>query len=210
MKKTIIVLSAFIMGCATVNAQKISYGIKAGVQQNTLAIREEGGGEWDRSLFSGVGFHIGGLANLHLSDQISLQPSVLFNSKSTVVSSEAKLQIYAVDIPINFLYNTRGFFFGLGPNLSYGLSAKTIGNIDGDINDDLYKKYPGEDEGVGESFLKRFEIGANLTMGYRFSNKLLLSGNYAQGLGNIYGEKGSDIKIRTKLIGLSVGYMFGK
>ena len=59
--------------------------------------------------------------------------------------------------------------------------------------------------------LKRFEIGANLTMGYQFKNNILISTNYTQGVGNISNIEESEFgKIRTRQIGISIGYMFGK
>ncbi len=73
---------------------------------------------------TGAGFTLAGLADLSLTKNISVQPAVLFNSKGTVISSDTKIKMYSIDVPVNFLYKTGGFFLGLGPNLSYGLSAK--------------------------------------------------------------------------------------
>lgn len=39
MKKTVIVLGALIISCATVKAQQVSFGCKAGVQQNALNLK---------------------------------------------------------------------------------------------------------------------------------------------------------------------------
>ena len=111
-------MSALILGCATVKAQKVSFGIKAGGQQNTLILRSEDNGEWSRMVVTGAGFHVGGLADISLTDQFSVQPSVLFNSKGTLLNSKQKIKMLAIDIPVNFLYKTGGFFIGLGPNLS--------------------------------------------------------------------------------------------
>jgi len=208
MKKTIIVMSALIFGCATVKAQKVSFGVKAGVQQNTFTMRYESDDEWQRNNITGAGFHVGGLADISLANHISVQPAVLFNSKSTVYSSEGKIKMNAIDVPINFLYKTSGFFVGLGPNLSYGISAKTKM---GDETQNWYEKYPVGEGDEEKSMLKRFEIGANLTMGYQFKNNILVSTSYTQGVGNISGvTEGEFGKIRTRQIGLSIGYFFGK
>lgn len=208
MKKTIVVMGALIIGCATVKAQKVSFGIKAGVQQNNLTARYESDGEWERTNDAGAGFHVGGLADISLADHISVQPAVLFNSKGTVPASDTKIKMFAIDVPVNFLYKTGGFFLGLGPNLSYGISAKMSGESE---DQDLYKKYPVGEGDEEKSMLKRFEIGANLTMGYQFKNNILISTNYTQGLGNISGIDESELgKIRTRQVGISIGYMFGK
>lgn len=208
MKKTIVVMSALIIGCATVKAQKVSFGVKAGAQQNTFIMRSESDGNWQRNNITGAGFHVGGLADISLADHISVQPAVLFNSKGTVYNSDTKIKMLAIDVPVNFLYKTGGFFLGLGPNLSYGISAK----ISGESSDqDWYKKQPVGEGDEEKSMLKRFEIGGNLTMGYQFKNNILISTSYTQGLGNLSNIEESEFgKVRTRQVGISIGYMFGK
>lgn len=204
MKKTIVVFSALAISCATVKAQNVSFGIKAGIQQNNLSLKSKQNGEWGREEISGVGFHVGGLADISLSKQFSVQPQLLFNSKSVVMTSQSKLNLYAIDVPVNVLYKTGGFFAGIGPNLSYGLSAKS--KTDGQDATNLYKKEDAEGGGQ-ESQFKRFEVGANATLGYKFNNGLLLSANYMQGLSNISGYNADHQKYNTRFVGLSVGYM---
>jgi hypothetical protein len=204
MKKTFLVFTAFAISCATVKAQNVSFGIKAGIQQNNLSLKSEQGGEWNRQEISGVGFHVGGLADIALSKKFSVQPQLLFNLKSTAMTSQSKINMYAIDVPVNFLYKTGGFFAGIGPNLSYGLSAKS--KTDGQDATDLYKKEDVEGGGQ-ESGLKRFEIGANATLGYKFNSGLLISANYMQGLNNISGVNTDQSKYHTRFVGLSFGYM---
>lgn len=204
MKKTIIAMSALIISCATVKAQDVSFGFKAGIQQNIFNLKYTGGSSWSRQSLLGTGFHVGGIVDISLSGQFSVQPQLLFNSKTTAMNSETKLKMMAIDLPVNFLYQTNGFFIGLGPNFSYGISAKSTG----DGEQDMYKKEVDE-EGDGSSSLKRFELGANLTMGYQFDNGLMISTNYAQGLSNISGTETTHAKYSTRLLGLSVGYMIG-
>lgn len=207
MKKTFVLMTALALSYGAVKAQKTSYGIKAGVQQNSFSMKSGDSDDWSRATMTGAGFHVGALANVSLTENISVQPAILFNSKGTVWNSESKLNMYSIDVPINFLYKTGGFFLGLGPNLSYGLSAKI--KSDGETTD-WYKKQP-IGEGEEKSPLKRFEVGANATMGYQFKNNILISANYTQGISNLSnlgdGELG---KIRTRQVGLSVGYILGK
>lgn len=204
MKKTIIAMSAIIISCTTVKAQQVSFGVKAGIQQNTFNLKLKDGSNWSRQSLLGTGFHVGGIAGISLNEQFSIQPQLLFNLKTTAMNSEMKLKMMAIDLPVNFLYKNNGFFAGLGPNFSYGLSAKSSG----DSEQDLYKKYSDEDEAEA-SMLKRFELGANLTMGYQFGNGLIISANYTQGLSNIAGAETEHTKYSTRLLGLSVGYMIG-
>lgn len=207
MKKTFVLMTALAISCATLKAQQVSFGVKAGVQQNTLSLKQKEGSDWGRTAIIGTGFHIGGIADISLSEKISVQPQLLFNSKSTAMNSETKINMYAIDIPVNFLYKTGGFFLGLGPNLSYGLSAK----VTGDGDEDWYKKQSDGEGGEEKSVLKRFEVGANITLGYQFTNNLLISANYTQGLSNVsnYADDGQFGNVNTRFTGLSIGYMFG-
>ena len=48
-------------------------------------------------------------------------------------------------------------------------------------------------------------------MGYQFKNNILISTNYTQGVGNISGyTEGGFGKVRTRQVGISIGYMLGK
>ena len=58
--------------------------------------------------------------------------------------------------------------------------------------------------------LKRFELGANATLGYQFKNGLLLSANYMRGLTNITDFGSDNARSNTRYAGLSIGYVFGK
>ena len=104
------------------------------------------------------------------------------------------------------MYKTGGFFLGLGPNLSYGLSAKLK---DDDGTEDWYKKQPSGEGDEEKSTLKRFELGANITLGYQFKNNLFISTNYTHGLSNISNADTELGNVSTRFAGLSIGYMLG-
>lgn len=198
-------MTALAISCATVKAQKVSFGVKAGIQENTLSLKYKNDGEWSRQAVTGFGFHAGGVADISLSEKFSLQPQLLYAFRGTSMSSKSHINIHTVDLPVNFLYKTGGFFIGVGPNLSYGLSAKS--KTDGEDTQDLYKKEEGDEQ--NEAQLKRFELGANIILGYQFANNLFISANYTKGLSNIANTQTDHQKYSTKIAGLSVGYMFG-
>ena len=206
MKKTFVLMTALAISCATLKAQQATFGIKAGIQQNTFSMKSKYDGEWSRMAALGTGFHFGGVADISLSETFSVQPQLLFNSKSTAYNSETNINLYALDIPVNFLYKTGGFFLGLGPNLSYGLSAKLK---DDDGTEDWYKKQPSGEGDEEKSTLKRFELGANITLGYQFASNLFVSANYTHGLSNISNADTELGNVSTRFAGLSIGYMLG-
>ncbi|RYY71420.1 MAG: PorT family protein [Chitinophagaceae bacterium] len=196
MKKSISILLLFF--CITAANAQTSFGIKAGVQSNALRISD---GD-SKVAYLGTGAHLGFVADLSVSENFSVQPNLLFQMKSVKPSDDISLSLYTVDLPINFLYKSGGFFAGAGPNLSFGLSAKS--KSDGDEDEDLYE----DPEGDEEATLKRFEVGANVLMGYKFTNGLTLSAHYTPGLSNIVNNPSGDEKYNTRVFGLSLGYMF--
>ena len=194
-------MAVLVLGAAGAKAQDLSYGVKAGVQQNTFLGKSKDGDK-ERSQSGGIGFHVGVFADYSLSDEFSVQPQLLFTSKGVVDSKDDKTNLYAIDLPVNFVYKHEGFFAGIGPSFSYGISAKSKS---GNNDTDLYKKY--DVFGAKASVLKRFEIGANAILGYQFSSGFMLSANYMQGLSNL-SDYGSDhVKSNTRYVGLSVGYL---
>lgn len=204
MKKTIVLFAAYLLLATTGFAQKITFGIKAAVTTNYSLFKLEDGEDDEELIGNNTGFYVGGIANFHIAENFSIQPNLLFSMKGGGLQG-LKISTMHVDLPINFLYTSNGFFAGAGPNISYALSGK-LKTDDEDI--DIYD----QDE-AGPYTLKKFEIGANVLMGYTFPGGLTLSASFTQGLNNIYeGEvdNDEDIIAHFKSFGISIGYMFGK
>lgn len=199
MKKQIILLTVVTLFSAATWAQEVTFGIKAGVQQSALAISDD---EGTNASVTGIGLIAGGEADIMFSDNFSVRPNLLFSFKNTDGLGGGDVSMLAIEVPVNLLYRTEGFFVGLGPNFSYGLSAKSKPETGDDV--DLYE----EDPVSGNAALKRFEVGVNGLMGYHFPGGFTLSANYTTGLSDISGEDGGDTKINTRMVGLSVGYTF--
>ena len=208
MKKQII--TAFLaMAVLTAEAQTARFGIKAGANANTFYLKTEGTGSDSRFSLTKPGFHAGGLADISFGPNFSLQPQLLFAMKGGKIEQSGtttEFSFTTIDLPINLLYNYNGFFIGGGPNFSYGISGE--GKSSGSPEIDLY-----EDDALGpESNFKRFEIGANVLMGYRFPGGFMFSANWTPGLSDIF-EEGSastgEGKANNSFFGFSIGYLFG-
>lgn len=197
MKKTLSVL-LLVAAITSAHAQTTSFGIKAGVQHNILRVTDGN----TRAGLMGTGAHVGFITDLSFNENFSIQPNLLFNMKSVKQSDDGSISLYTVDLPVNFLYKTGGFFVGAGPNFSFGISAKS--KQDGQEDQDLYE----DPDGDAEAPLKRFEMGANVLMGYRFANNLTLSANYTPGFSNLLNNDPGDNKYNTRVFGFSIGYMF--
>ena len=205
MKKLITLTAALAITGTALFAQKTSFGIKGGIQQTSVVLHQETEDVEISLETPGTGFQIGGIADIKLSNNFSVQPQLLFNyrtGKSATFSG--KLNAMSLDIPINALYHHNGFFIGAGPNFSYGLSAEVNPFEDGEENQDLYKEI--EDE---EALIKRFEIGVNALMGYQFPSGFGIQANFTRGLNNLVnGEDAEGIKFNFKQFGLTFSYMF--
>lgn len=211
MKKIVLVLSASLISLVTINAQTIAFGVKGGVNANNLPLKTEAGTSDDIVLDGGTtGFHVGGVVDLAFNSHFSIQPNLLFAMKGGGFFTEGKINIMAIDLPINFLYKHDGFFVGAGPNFSYGISGKLKPYDSAEEDVDLYEK---PDPTTEEPF-KRFEIGANVLMGYQFPSGLTIGASYTPGISNLLNDEdgtiGANTKINTRMFGFSIGYMFKK
>ncbi|RYD76951.1 MAG: PorT family protein [Sphingobacteriales bacterium] len=196
MKKTF----SFLVLMTTVlflNAQ-VNFGIKGGVNHNILRAKSPS----SKLAVMGTGAHLGLVMDYSVNEKFSIQPNLLFQMKTVRQNDDASFSLYAVEIPVNFLYKTGGFFAGAGPNFSYGISAKS--KEDGEDDEDLYE----DPDGPGDALLKRFEIGANFLMGYKFNSGFTLSAHYTPGISNILNDAPDDNIYNTRVFGLSIGYMF--
>lgn len=206
MKKIVLVLSASLISLVTLNAQTIAFGVKGGVNANNLPLKTDAVTTDDFVTDGGAtGFHLGGVVDLAFNSHFSIQPNLLFAMKGGGFFTEGKIDIMAIDLPINFLYRHDGFFIGAGPNFSYGISAKLKPYNDANEDIDLYEKL---DPTADEPF-KRFEIGANVLMGYQFPGGLTVGASYTPGFTNILNDE-EDVRINTRMFGFSIGYMFKK
>ncbi|HMR91871.1 MAG TPA: porin family protein [Chitinophagaceae bacterium] len=202
MKKTFLFAIA-LFAIHSLHAQKTTFGIKAGVNTNAFVVRGESGGDKVSYSASKIGFQAGGVADISFSEHFSIQPNLLVVLKGgKYPASKYAINIFSADLPINFLYKNNGFFAGAGPNLSYGISGKIK------AEDETIDVYSDE---AGEIPLKRFEMGANLLMGYQFAKGVSISANYTLGVSNILNvDDPGDSKVNNNYLGLSIGFNFGK
>lgn len=207
MKKLITLTAALAITGTALFAQKVSFGIKGGVQQNSVSVRTTGGDEDYTLEMPGIGFQLGGVADIAVSSNFSVQPNLLFNYRSVKTAMlNGKMSGISVDLPINALYRHNGFFIGAGPNLSYNISGKIKPFTDGDEDVELFKANEGEEEAL----LTRFEIGVNAMMGYQFPSGFGIAANFTRGFNNLVKdeEDSEGTKFNFKQFGISFIYMF--
>jgi len=157
-----------------------------------------------------TGFTAGLFADCTLSSNFSFQPALNFVQKGYKSNDETmtdKVSYSYLEIPLNFVYNNKGFFIGAGPSISSGLSGKEkfVDKEDPSGSGDTKIKF-----GSGDDEVKRFELGANVLAGYKFAGGFMVSANYNLGLNNIQNGNTSDVgTIKNKYFAVKIGYIFG-
>ncbi len=186
---------------------QVSLGIKAGIQHSSIITNNRTDNTSAIIEGSKVGFLAGGFARINISRAFCIQPDLLYTSRRGYLTgvADGDLSIQAAELSVNFMFCYEGFFMSAGPGLSYGLHAKYL-PMGSQAKTDLYSQ--GNTDGKG--LLRRAELGANGLMGYLFPGGLVVAANFSPGLTNIHNKPGRDIKVNTKMLGLSVGYLFGK
>jgi len=183
----------------------------------------------NKSKFS---WKIGAAASFPISDNFSFMPQLNLLSKGGKMGYKmdedffgttfkfdinSNITLTYLELPLNIVYNTESFFVGAGPSISYGLNGEYTMKMkylitDGvDTEEDQMSesekiKFDNNDEADHPS-LKPFEIGANFTAGYKFSNGLFIQGTANIGLNNISPYENTSLK--TRYFGIGIGYFFG-
>lgn len=168
-----------------------------------------------------VGFHIGGLAELKLSEKFALQPELLFSSQG-FKSNYYDLDDRKVDYNVNLSYVNipimakffpiEGLSIEAGPQVGFLVSAKN--ELNDYNNEDLE---PGESEIDTKDLYKSLDFGINIGASYEMESGLFFSARYNLGLSKVddedfYGDV-ADFGIfsfsrKNRVIQLSAGFMF--
>ncbi len=189
---------------------KIKYGIKAGVNFGSFgydsdtkkAIEEDG-----TEIKSLTSFHIGGYADYAFSDAFSLQAGLTLNGKGGKEtwsedgdSWESKTNIMYLEIPVNAVYKTGGFYVGAGPYFGFALSGKVTETDEEDVD---LKFGSGDDD-----HLKGTDFGVNFLAGYQLKNNINIGVGYGLGLSNLVPKQVANESVKNRVFSVSVGYSF--
>ena len=209
MKKIILSL-ALLAGFASVaNAQTgVKYGIKGGFNGATFSGTDSKGSEYK------AGFAAGGFLNFGISDQISIQPELLYSQKGASADGQtfgsyndatAKVTLGYIDVPILARVNTgddgKGLFFELGPQGSFLLHQRSF------IEDSGGKEISGTRSTSTDDFNK-VVIGYVGGIGYQITSGLQLGVRYAGDFSQIYKDN-LGANVHNSVFQFQVGYAFG-
>lgn len=200
-----------------------TFGIKAGLNlANVLAEDDEDSYSDDFEM--NPGFHAGATAEFPIAGILSFETGLLLSTKGFRLSEEEdlfgetfktvyKMNLLYLDIPLtakaSFDLGGAKIYGAFGPYIGAGLSGKTKSEV----------TYMGETEKEEEDIewgndaenddLKRLDFG--LSMGAGIEIKAVQIGfSYGLGLANISAETEDGLKINNRVLGISLGYKFGR
>jgi hypothetical protein len=193
MKKLLLSTAIAIFAIANVNAQSVNFGAKAGLNLANV------GGDIDENEGI-VGFHIGGVAEISISEKFSIQPELLFSAQGTKFEEgdgKLTMKLNYINIPVMAKYYVAdGFSLEAGPQIGILASAKAKYEIGGE----------SESEDIKDNF-ESLDLGLNFGLGYKLDSGLNFAARYNLGLSNLAKDSGNE-KINNGVFQLSVGYMF--
>jgi hypothetical protein len=193
---------------------RISFGPELGI--NISGYSGKNAGVKQQGITTVTGWRLGGVADIQLTNNISLQPAALFtkNGYKYVVadqigdSYEYNFNANTVEIPLNVLYKIgredRGrFFIGAGPYMGINVGGKIKAHMlfGGDM-----KTAIGSDS---TDNIKRFDFGVGVNAGYQLPMGMFIRIHYQQGIANMQPMGNKDNTMMNYHYGISVGYTFG-
>jgi Outer membrane protein beta-barrel domain len=194
MKKVVLVLAVIAIGFAA--EAQVKFGVKAGLNAYNFSGDDTEDGDFETK----IGFHVGGLVNVPISDKFSFQPELIFSTEGSKISEgddRINFNLNYINIPLLAQFNSAsGFYAEAGPQIGLLMSAKTDSKIGGVSSDEDIK-----DQLHSTNF--SFAIGA----GYKLASGLGFGARYNLGISNIVDESDSDLKVGGFQVGLS--YTFG-
>jgi len=179
-----------VFGFANVNAQEVKFGAKAGVN-----IANIGGDDTDGQK-ARTAFHVGGVAEIGISDKFAVQPELLYSSQGTKADQgDGEVKLDYLNIPVMAKYMVAdGFSLEAGPQVGVLLSAKS-----------------NDGEGSGDVDIKDFVNGIDFALGvganYTLESGLNFGARYSLGLSDINDFEGAGSN-QNNVFQFSVGYFF--
>lgn len=208
MKNSLILLFAlFIMFAVTGVQAQVKFGPKAGVNLSTMTLKSSGLSLDPKML---IGFHAGIISEIGLTENLKLQPGILFSSKGSKYELSLLEQAFeltmspgVIEVPVNVLYSfgagTTKLNLFAGPYVAYGFTGKIKSS--GESLDISYGSTIDDD-------MKPLDFGLNIGAGVNI-NGLLITAQYGLGLANLSPDSSDDTEIKNQVIGISIGYLFG-
>lgn len=207
MKKLLLLLLMTSISLSGIQAQNISYGLKAGVNFSKLRTDDDTYNDLSEGR---TGFHLGILAEFSLSDKVSIQPELFFSTlgdkvsdtmlgESEMVNIDSELQFNYISLPIMVkYYATKNVFFEAGPQLDFLSSAKGQTYFSNHFESEIADEFDAKDHYETSSY------GLSFGLGYKADNGLFLDARYQLGLSDV--TKNAFVTAKNRAFQFSVGF----
>jgi hypothetical protein len=183
MKKMLLLAVVTVLGFTNVNAQKIKFGVKGGLNFANIS------GDNTKNADLVTSFNFGVLSEIPISDKFSFQPELMYSGQGYSFNDNTVALSY-LNIPLmGKYYLTKGFSVEAGPQIGFLLAAKN------------------EKVNVKDSF-NTVDFGVNFGLGYKLENGLNFGVRYNLGLTDINNVDNSSVKNKNSVFQVSVGYFF--
>lgn len=199
MKKLVLAVMVVLgVGMTQVNAQNISYGVKAEANMSNYLLSDMD----NLSSKMKIGATLGGFVKFDIVENFAIQPELLIHYGSSEFKEKGKkardFQYWGLEIPVYavgqwYTANDNRFYVAAGPYIGMGLNAK--------LKSPEVKMYK-------DDAMKRFDFGIGAQVGYEFSNRISINASYKFGFID-QADKGWDGgKMRPERISLGIAYRF--
>ncbi|PWK17383.1 porin family protein [Xanthomarina spongicola] len=226
MKKVLLTAAIAVFGFTSMNAQNVSFGAKAGM--NVATIGGDFGNYYDYyegdatdNVKSRVGFHVGGLAEIMISEKFAIQPEILYSSQGFKTEysygserEESNVNLSYLNLPVMAkFFPIENLSVEAGPQVGFLLSA----NEDYEYTDsDFPEDNVSGDRDVKDS-VKGVDFSMNIGVGYKLDMGVFFQARYCFGLSEVddtgyYDDESYydnySFSRKNRVFQLSVGYMF--
>jgi opacity protein-like surface antigen len=177
--KKLSILFIVLLSAYSVNAQMFKFGLKGGANFSSLE-----GDNIESSKYTS--FHVGGLVEISLLENLSVQPELLYSSQGAKFDEAAVEDInynyITVPVMAKFYLVSKKFSLEAGPQFSFLINQNV------------------SDQFKAESF--DFAVAGGL--GYNITEHFFVQGRYVLGLT----QANKEAEVTNRVIQLSLGYIF--
>lgn len=203
MKSRMIYLLMMLLSCASINngAAQIRLGAKAGLNLANQHWNGYGGGVDTKTRPS---FMVGGILEYDFTENLGIGTGLELQGKGTN-DVFYNTPIYYLQVPVQLLYRSDGYFIAFGPYVAYAISGKYIED-GGDTINLLFGN------GTKDDFTST-DYGATLEAGYEYRQFRAIA-FYSLGLANIIPQ---DVRpsytdgatVKNSVFGVTLNHFFG-
>lgn len=212
MKKVFLVAAMAVVSVTSIYAQSdsktVQFGVKGGVNFSTITSDEF------NDLKSRTSFNVGLLAEIPITERISIQPEVMYSGQGFDVREIDQDNVFDTDENIEYqldyiqapilvkVYLIEGLSVEAGPQFGFKIHEE----LDFDPNSD------GGDVEVDrdDSYIKDFDTSLAVGAAYKFNNGFFVNARYTFGLTNIFKDNTvlENVDAKNALWQAGVGFMF--